>query len=566
MLRIINKYSVKDVVQFLVLILIGLLTARALLTGGGSLGIIFRNILPVFLCLGIIMIINHHDIKRISFHGIAHGLSPTFPREPIKTSSIILILLTAITGIFFSIYFIEISLIYLFVIIALIFAYVRSFDFILVKKRILIVLFYLAAWPFLSFLEWESMKYEWFMLVISDLNISFNALGLLVVSSFFIFGNKSDVSLTQKEKNSIKVCALFVFIPLFYIFLSKDPTHSLVYYFMDLVLPFIFFVIIMISIKTKEDVIIFLFVLSSAIVLQQLFAIYFLSQREGMEVISTGLYKAAQSNISASLLLVVIPIQFVLSVYLSGWKRIVLLLTITFSIMIIFSSEWRTGIFVLSIGLFEYILLYRINWIKKTYFVLSGLVLLLSIFIYVYQYHPEAFQHNRAFETFTRIAEGEEWDSILSQRISIWNAAFSMIADNPIFGIGPDGWAQYIPKYARSFYFNRDIFGKIVRYYEYDPHNLYLLVYLNYGILGIMFYILILYRTSRTGFSSIVESISGFDRDVAVGLIISLSMWVISCFFTMRFFNHSDILSSLIFWSLVAATVKYNIHLDQRIA
>ncbi len=565
-----KKYSVKDVVQFLVLIIMGFLTARALsnIMEGATLGSIFRNMLPIFPCLLIILIISTYDIRRISFHGIAHSITPIFKWEQIKGSSLVFIILATLAGIFFAIFLslFEIGLIHMFTILALLSAFFLAFYFIFAKKSIYGVLLYLSSLPFLAFLQWESMKYQWFDVVVNNINISFNAIGFVVIFICFLFGNRSNVMLSKKEKNFIKLCALFVFIPLSYILFSRDPMHSIVYYSMDLLLPFIFFIILMISMKTEDDVMKLLFSITICITIHQLFALYFMYQKERLEVVTVGLYGAEESNFSPALCLIIIPVHIALMRSLSGWKRISFFCALILLIIFLILSNWRTGFFALLFGLFEYFLFFRANMIKKSYFILSGSLLTILITLVIVEYFYEIALIHRALQTIAQIASGEGWDRILSQRTSIWNAALSMIAAFPFFGIGPDMWHQYIPEYSRTSYFQRDIFRNLVRYYEYDPHNIYMLIYLNYGMLGLLFYILILYKTFRTGLSNMAKSMSGLERNIAEGLIISLSMWAVSGFFTMRFFNHSDILFALLFWSIVAAMLKLHTQSDRKTA
>ncbi|MCX5815334.1 MAG: O-antigen ligase family protein [Proteobacteria bacterium] len=571
MAGIIKKYSLKDVLQFLVVVLIGYLTAKALfnIMAEGTLGSIFRNMMPVFPCLFILLILNAFDIRRASFREISQSVFSIFifDQKLISKRSILLLIPVMIAGIFFTLYSIEFSIINMLSFFALLYVFFLSVRYILLsEKKFYGVLIYILAIPLLSFIQWENVKYHWLDLIINDIYISYNAIGLVIIFICFLFGNRGSAMLSRKEKNFIKLCALFVLVPLTYILLSKDPMHSIVYYCMDLLLPFIFFIILMISMKNENDVIKLLFSIVICITIHQLLALYFLFQKEGLASVTGGLYGAEESNFSPALCLILIPVHIALMRRLSGWKRNSFFCALIFLIIFLILSNWRTGFFALLFGLFEYFLFFRANMIKKSYFILSGSFLTILITLIIVEYFYEIAFIHRALQTFVQIASGEGWDTILTQRASIWSAAFNMIADFPFFGIGPDMWSQYIPEYARSSYFYRDILGNLVRYYEHDPHNLYLLVYLNYGMLGFLFYILILYRTFRTGLSSMAKSMSGSERNIAEALIISLSMWAVSGLFTMRFFSNSDILFALLFWSIVAAILKLHIQSDYKTA
>jgi O-antigen ligase len=118
-------------------------------------------------------------------------------------------------------------------------------------------------------------------------------------------------------------------------------------------------------------------------------------------------------------------------------------------------------------------------------------------------------------------------------------------------------WSEYIVHYDIQPYFFRDIYGKIFSYHVIDPHNLYLLMWLDYGILGLVFYIIILYLVFKKGIEVLKTSSSRLLRNLSLAAVISLTVWISMSFFTMRFISDSIVIP-LVFWSIIAFIIKLN--------
>ena len=351
---------------------------------------------------------------------------------------------------------------------------------------------------------------------------------------------------------------VFILIPVFSIILSNDIFHSFVYYLLDLFLPFAYFFILVKSLKKLEDVKTFIYALIISVFIYEFFALYFMYQKGTAKDITTGLYASGiNTGFRPVLIPLIIPFQVALNRLLKGWKRIFVGLMLLIFITYLVLSNYRMGIVVILIGFIVFSYYYRITIAKKIYFLIAGL-LGLVIFVLYSQELYEKLLFFRFIETFQLLSRGEPLATISSERTSIWQSALEMIRDFPLFGIGPDMWSQYIPQYSRTNYFHWDMSGNIIRYYEYDPHNLYMLVWLNYGILSFICYVIILYMAIKRGIWNIKESSSNLTRTLSIASLISLIIWVVSSLATVRFYDHGDLLYAIIFWSIIGVILKLN--------
>jgi O-antigen ligase len=202
-----------------------------------------------------------------------------------------------------------------------------------------------------------------------------------------------------------------------------------------------------------------------------------------------------------------------------------------------------------------YYFFYRTSVVKKLLQSVAILVLIAVAICYV----PgvvEKLSYFRLVSKFQGVSAKEPLQFLTSGRTEIWRAAAGMIYDNPISGIGPDMWSQYIWRYSMPIFPNKTAFGKVTWVYAYDPHNLCMLIWLNYGIVALICYLVIVFSAIREGVKRINAASSGPIRDISIGTFITLIIWMFVSLFTMRFYNHSILLFALLFWSIIAIIFK----------
>ncbi len=428
------------------------------------------------------------------------------------------------------------------------------------EKKINGVIVYIITIPFLFFfqLQWPQMGFK--KLIIYDINIPFSAAFLIILIIFYFLGqlyqgNHNKISNEKTKFN--KLCLLFVLMPVFSIILSKDTCHSLIYYLMDLLLPFLYFVILLRSINNIEDIKKVIFTLILSVFIYQFFTLYFMYRKGTLLDITTNLYWSnISTGFSSTLLPLLIPFQIAMYNLLKGWKKILTGGMLLSFIVYLIMSNYRTSLLAGILGFIVfYFYYYHGSFFKKLY--TTGLVLFCVLISSLYfENVSKNLPYFRIINTFQQLAAGESLEIISSGRLKIWRVAWKMIYDFPFLGIGPDMWGHYIKQYSLPTFTYIDIKGNPVNAYAVDPHNLYLLIWINYGILNLVCFLCILFFSLRKGSQNIKRNSSKSIRTISLASFISLIVWIIMSFFTMRFFNKTILIYALIFWSIIAVILK----------
>lgn len=551
----------KAVISFILICLFAYSVAVALLKilEEKTLGSIFRHFLPAIPILFLIVLFNLYDIKKISFSSFIPTIPSNLEFDLILKRFALILLLVIPLGLLAYRYLGEAGLLVGPVIIFLVISMFISCFFMITEKTMFGALIFIATIPFLYFIQGQLYLMGLKELIISEITIPFSSIFLIIISIFFFMGqfHRNSKDFSGEEKKFIRLCAFFVLVPIFSIIFSKDPSHSFVYYLMDLFLPIIFFFILMRSIKTIEDIEKLIVALIISTFLYEFFALYFMYQQGGIAQITSKLYGLRiYTGFAVTLLPLMLPFQIVMYNLLRGWKRVSMGLMLILFIIYLFLGNYRTAIGASVIGfIIFYYFYYRTSLSKKLFLSILALLFVVISVSYI-ENILEKLSFFKPIRTIQQITAEESITRISSNRIKIWQGALNMIYDHPLLGIGPDMWSHHIPQYSLIKYYYRDFLNRRFRYYSIDPHNLYLLIWLNYGIVNFICYLSILYIVIRNGLRNIKESSSEQMRTFSVGVFISLSIWIVMGFFTMRFFNHSILLYAIIFWSIIAVIFK----------
>lgn len=87
-------------------------------------------------------------------------------------------------------------------------------------------------------------------------------------------------------------------------------------------------------------------------------------------------------------------------------------------------------------------------------------------------------------------------------RINIWQGAAQMIQDNPITGVGLNGYQKLAPAYQNRYYNSQT--GELISVETHPyPHNIFLVIWLELGLLGLFIFLLIIVHFFYTGFHRI---------------------------------------------------------------
>jgi putative inorganic carbon (HCO3(-)) transporter len=103
--------------------------------------------------------------------------------------------------------------------------------------------------------------------------------------------------------------------------------------------------------------------------------------------------------------------------------------------------------------------------------------------------------------TMTETSQGQLEESA-AERLPLWNHAKELFADNPVFGIGFDGFAYTVPRGALS-----------------DVHNFYLKTAAEQGVIGLLLIAALLVRALYAGWTLYRQGRSGFHRGLGLGFL-----------------------------------------------
>ncbi len=164
-----------------------------------------------------------------------------------------------------------------------------------------------------------------------------------------------------------------------------------------------------------------------------------------------------RSNYLAAFLLVFLTFSWNQSLILRG------LALIAFSVLSIYSR----GAF-LVFFLFVLIVFFRSSGAGYKKYIFGALVVLSLFGILAMIFLGKLFEYD--------LTESFGFDPLESaeNRLLLWKASLDMLSESPIFGIGPNGFRSFVEINSME-----DVWG---------PHNSILLLWLNYGILGVCFY------------------------------------------------------------------------------
>ena len=101
-------------------------------------------------------------------------------------------------------------------------------------------------------------------------------------------------------------------------------------------------------------------------------------------------------------------------------------------------------------------------------------------------------------------------------RLNIWQGTLAMIKTHPFFGVGLRGYQKLAPQYQEPYYSPQTKQLVSVETHPY-PHNLFLAIWVELGILGLIVFLWILVKFFYQGFSNIIQTIQtyptrSFDR------------------------------------------------------
>lgn len=380
--------------------------------------------------------------------------------------------------------------------------------------------------PFV-FLVWFRPKYAlWLTLILLPAyqikgiiyNIPVTLLELMILSLFLIYGLKNinrTKELVQNLKDWQWPILTWLIIATLAIFISPDLKAGAGVWKAYFIEPILLLIVFVDLIKNKKDLkLIFSAFMFSAIIV----SIYALYQKFlGQGIWSTEIWGQPQVLRITSFFphpnflglylgpLILLSLGYIFSYFKN--KNIIIVCTLLFfiitSLSLIYARSEATILAVL-VGLF---FLGLINKSSQKYALISLLIIFLLIF---------SFPISRNY--FVQKFGLQDLSGQL--RFNIWQGAGKLIKENPVLGIGLDGYERLAPDYQKRFY--DPYTGELISVETHPyPHNLYLTLWLELGLLGLIVFAWILVMFFKQGLKQLDQ------KDVIINTSIMAAMIVI---------------------------------------
>ena len=183
-------------------------------------------------------------------------------------------------------------------------------------------------------------------------------------------------------------------------------------------------------------------------------------------------------------------------------SKSILYVVIITAFIALLSTESRTGIISASVTFSVYCFLEKPR--NKNYIVYPLILLAIVILPLIIILRPE---------------------SVIG-RLLVWIVSFHMIVDKPIFGFGSGGFERYYMDYQAT-YFSENPTSSMLIYSDNirTPFNEYLLILVNFGCVGFIFFLLLVYLLFGWYRKSVFEG-----RNVALCSLLSISIMALSSY------------------------------------
>lgn len=365
-----------------------------------------------------------------------------------------------------------------------------------------------------------------FLEFIKNEGISFFSRKLEVTNSFKIFRTQFDY-----------LILLLLGVGLFSVFVSPDMVGGLGIYKAYFVEPILFFYsLVYTSRRTKYNYIITSLIIAAIWislwgVLQKFTGSYSLARHEIINDRITGPYNSA--NALALFIGPVIPLVLLLFFrFKKLWLKIFALGIIFLFTLVIFWTRSRGGLIaeVGAISVFVMLLIsIRLQVIKKMALILPILFL---VFSFLFFYQMNGIYGERIAESGFRVAS-----DTLQIRFAIWISTIEILTISPIIGTGLNGFESIYLEYRLNDY---------PEPFQY-PHNLLLTIWTELGLLGVVLFLLLLYKIYKLNSLKLIGNKSLY----AIALLSAFSYTMIHGLVDVPYFKND---LSLVFWIFVALT------------
>ncbi len=413
---------------------------------------------------------------------------------------------------------------------------------------------FIISLPFLYFLKTDILRHY---LNFLDIFIPLSSIYLAIIYIFHLFG-KSYTQYKKCERHIVLLAYSFVFICSISIIFSRNIGYSAVYYLIDIVSPFLLFILLMKSNVSTSGIMRVIRLSAMSLTAFCFVSIYFLLRGKSEEVLAVGLheYATAFDYITSDNLAFAASLGVFLCI-LSITKSSKMFKTIftgfaVFLFILLLSTNIRSALIGTIAGLSFFALFSR----RKNFIILSLMIISVILIVAFASFMPGV-SNVRLIESVSDLWHGVSFEKVSSGRISLWKESIEMIKDHPLFGIGPGMWKDYTYEYGERFYYYYAHLEEWLMASSCDPHNMYLKICTEYGIIAVISFICLIIYVIKKALGAIKQSIDYEPKHILIGMLSLLVSWLVTSMFTRSFFwPQGTILTGLIFWLAIAVIIK----------
>lgn len=269
-------------------------------------------------------------------------------------------------------------------------------------------------------------------------------------------------------------------------------------------------------------------------------------------------------NLFASALVITLPFLVFTAWKSKGWWRGVSLIFIAHSVFLIIILESRTSwlafaVFVLSYLIWGFVskLVVRLSmtfW-RRLSVVLIGLILCGFVIVHMLNSTP-----GRAAELKTKTSFSEHTDKTftIDERLMLWEGSMRMVWNESLLGVGANNWKIMFPAYGSDIWRARQGMVQFQR-----PHNDYLWVLSETGIVGLLAYLSCFVMILFTG----VRAISNSDLEGSQKILVRLLLSGVITYMVVAFFSfpRERIFHQVVLYSMFALIIALSVRAEEKI-
>ncbi len=343
-------------------------------------------------------------------------------------------------------------------------------------------------------------------------------------------------NLEMKTKDVLLPMFLFLFTATISMFVSSDLRSAAGIWKAYFIEPFLFFMVFIDVIDTKEKLRNTLFAAVLSIALPGIFALYqkitgnfifnpFWQKEETRRVVSVYGYP----NAIALYFVPVISVGFILlSTFWKKWSRFIpVLAIIIIGILSVVFARSKGGFLALIAGLIVFIIVYRWSFIKRHIYKAVIVLAIIVISVGVLGYSMGV------FDTFKTVAGGGSWEV----RWLIWSETVQMLKDRLLLGAGLSGFQTALTPYHTKEYIEIFLY----------PHNIFLNFWSETGLAGLVSFVWIV-------FVLVKKLLSFIDRErvYVAGFLAYFTVILVHGMVDVPYFKND---LSVFFWYIAACIV-----------